>query len=156
VLRLVLFLFTMVSSFAFAADEPNCDPNVGLVDGACFPGEPVHDPCNGISGRDHTECAGQKFEKADANLNQVYRRLMAALPNDGDSAFTKAKLRNEQRKWVRWKESHCSKLGQVEGGSDSWKAAFTTDCWLAVTTNRTKQLLAILKRTDSVISPEIK
>lgn len=45
------------------------------------------------------ECANEEYEKQDKMLNQKYKKIMRALPND-----EKVLLKNYQKKWVKTKE----------------------------------------------------
>jgi uncharacterized protein YecT (DUF1311 family) len=145
-LRLAILLLAVASAVAFADDEPNCDPDAGLVDGSCLPGEPIPGPCDLPGARGFIACHGEEFDRVDAELNRVYRHLMAALPQEG-AGLTRAKLRTEQRRWIRWKESHCRERGDAEGGSFGWKAAFALGCEIEVTAQRLAQLEALMSKT---------
>ncbi|MGJ3252783.1 MAG: lysozyme inhibitor LprI family protein [Elainellaceae cyanobacterium] len=78
--------------------------------------------------------AQQDYEKADAQLNQVYQRAIAAL----DLAATE-KLVDAQQAWLRFRDASCRYdahyIADDEGGS-----AFLNTCLATLTRDRTEQL----------------
>ncbi|WGD31500.1 lysozyme inhibitor LprI family protein [Ancylobacter sp. WKF20] len=61
------------------------------------------------------ECAGAAYKKADAELNQIYGRIVARLAKD---ASTKAKLVTAQKAWITFRDTECAfRASAVEGGS---------------------------------------
>jgi uncharacterized protein YecT (DUF1311 family) len=148
--RRALLSTLLVVATAHSADRPNCDPSLGLVDGACLERsirELENDPCQRGGALDFGECARRAHEKADVELNRVYRELMSILPDaPGPNVLTKAKLRDDQRKWIRWKESYCDAYGEKTGGVQMWKSAYTVSCWARATEDQTRKLKALLKK----------
>lgn len=62
---------------------------------------------------DMNQCVAEDFRKADAELNEAYRELMARL-----DAAAKAELRTAQRAWIAFRDAHCDFEGKAaEGGS---------------------------------------
>lgn len=49
------------------------------------------------------DCATTHYQEADKDLNATYKDVMAQLPDD-----KKTELRNEQRAWIKDKESKCA------------------------------------------------
>jgi uncharacterized protein YecT (DUF1311 family) len=144
--RLALLFLLLVSSPAHPAEERNCDPNAGLVDGACLMKKEVYDPCQGPGALDFGECARRVHEKADAELNRIYQQLMAILPDTGTrGGLTKAKLREDQTKWLRWKDSYCMAVGDKTGGVQMWKSAYTAECWARATEDQARKLRRLLR-----------
>ncbi len=61
------------------------------------------------------ECAGAAYKKADAELNQIYGRIVARL---GQDAGTKAKLVTAQKAWIAFRDADCAfRASAVAGGS---------------------------------------
>ncbi len=61
------------------------------------------------------ECAGAAYKKADAELNQIYGRIVARLTKD---AGTKAKLVTAQKAWITFRDTECAfRASAIEGGS---------------------------------------
>lgn len=52
---------------------------------------------------DLSECFNRAYKQADAELNAVYRRIMAVLNEDG-----KTKLRSAQRAWIAYRDAACA------------------------------------------------
>jgi len=99
------------------------------------------DPCQGTSAMEFGQCAEDELKESDEELNRVYRELMAALPDVGNSStLTKKKLRAEEKKWIRWKFKQCDKEGEEDGGAQTWKSAYTVKCWARVTEERLLKL----------------
>ena len=155
-LTLVAFFVLPKLSFSQDREFANCDPTQGSVDIDRCPEIrqelerneiAAQDPCNRGGALDFTECARRAYEKADAELNRVYRDLIAILPDgEGVDGLTKTKLREEERKWVRWKESYCAAIGEKTGGVQMWKSAYTVECWARVTEDQTRKLKGMLKK----------
>jgi uncharacterized protein YecT (DUF1311 family) len=135
------YTHTDIQPLEAGGQEINCDPSAGLVDGACLEREGAYDPCHGAGAADFGKCAQRSYERADAELNRIYRTLMAQLPDAGRAGdLTKAKLREDQRRWIRWKESHCAALGEKTGAVQMWKSAYTVDCYARATARQTQKL----------------
>lgn len=83
--------------------------------------------------------AGSEFEKVDAELNLVYRRLMSSL-----SQAQKDKLRVEQRLWIHEvRDASCAKRIETEWGGScptTWCVIAEEQCRVSETQERTKQL----------------
>ena len=107
------------------------------------------DPCQGTSAGDYGQCFKLKFEVADKELNRVYRELIASLPNvSNTNTLTQKQLREDERKWVRWKQTYCDTYGEENGGAQSWKSSYTVECWATVTEERTLKLKELLKNKN--------
>lgn len=52
-------------------------------------------------------CLSEKFQRAESELNRIYKEIMASL-NKGQQA----RLRKEERGWIKWREAECAR--QVE------------------------------------------
>lgn len=76
-------------------------------------------------------CAHDEFVFQDKRLNDVYKRLMETL-----GMSDKQKLREEERKWLAFKESRCS-LNNDAGTIDQISAS---DCAVRETARRAKDL----------------
>lgn len=69
-------------------------------------GEPEDDekPCVWINEIELGECLSEKFERAESELNRVYKKIMASL--DKGQQVT---LRKEERGWIEWREVECAR-----------------------------------------------
>ena len=60
------------------------------------------DPCASASTQlEMNECAGREYKKADAEMNKVYKALMAKRDLEGQGA-----LREAQRLWLQFRDAH--------------------------------------------------
>ncbi|HEY0105740.1 MAG TPA: lysozyme inhibitor LprI family protein, partial [Rhizomicrobium sp.] len=68
---------------------------------------------NAMTQSDMNICADKDYRKADAALNDVYRKTMAGLDAHGGEL-----LRTAQRAWIKFRDSECVyDSAQNEGGS---------------------------------------
>ena len=82
--------------------------------------------------------AGKAYNKADKELNAVYKKLVAKLSDAEKSA-----LKTQQRNWIKIKESDCKKeADEYEGGSMAPMILY--NCLEEKTIQRTKELRAML------------
>ncbi|MBK1623799.1 lysozyme inhibitor LprI family protein [Afifella marina] len=97
---------------------------------------------------DMNACAAQKFEAADAALNEAwpkvleyYRALDAELSDDLKGA--EAALLEAQRTWIVFRDAHCASVGFAARGG-TMEPLLVTSCKADLTRERTDQLLALL------------
>ena len=86
-------------------------------------------------------CAARARDKADAELNKVYRELMK------DTGTTeRAKLRAAQLAWIKFRDAHCDyeSVGNKGGSIYPMVVSF---CLAKITDTRTKQLQEILRES---------
>jgi uncharacterized protein YecT (DUF1311 family) len=71
-------------------------------------------PCeNSGSQAEATDCSYREYKAADAQLNQIYGRLAAALDADD-----KAQLKESELAWIKYRDSYCSfESSQYKGGT---------------------------------------
>ncbi|WP_266168547.1 lysozyme inhibitor LprI family protein [Dyella subtropica] len=50
------------------------------------------------------DCMDDEYDYQDGRLNLVYKQLMVSLSKDGQ-----AKLREEERRWIRFRDGYCNK-----------------------------------------------
>ncbi len=82
------------------------------------------------------ECEFKLYEATDRDLNIEYKQTRARL-----SASAQAKLRKEQRAWIKRRDAHCHDLLRGEEGTSGW-TSFFFQCQAKVTRERTIQLRA--------------
>jgi len=98
------------------------------------------DPANDTDG---SSCAAQDLAKADAELNQVYKALLAemdaaALTNP-DARLAKQHLVDAQRAWVTLRDGDCGAVFSYYQ-SGTIRVGLELDCKLQRTRERTEQL----------------
>lgn len=95
--------------------------------------------CNdAISQTDMNRCAGQRFERADHQLNILYKRLMTQLPARSRALVVKA-----QRQWLLYRDAHCAYYEKTyEGGS--MQPMVVALCKEETTLSRVKELQSLL------------
>ena len=100
------------------------------------------DPCPG----EHTQfelnrCAARARDKADAELNKVYRELLK------DAGTTeRAKLRAAQLAWIKFRDTHCDYESVGNKGGSIYPMVMSF-CLARVTGARVKQLQEILRES---------
>jgi uncharacterized protein YecT (DUF1311 family) len=98
------------------------------------------DPCpEARNQHELNQCAARARDKADAELNKVYRELIK------DTGTTeRAKLRAAQLAWIKFRDAHCDyeTIGNKGGSIYPMVSSF---CLARVTNDRVKQLREILR-----------
>ena len=98
------------------------------------------------------QCSAEKYQKADALLNELYSKLVRQFQTDimdwtqkhnADQTLYETKgleeLRAAERAWVQYRDLHCEAARQrVEGGSMS--PMVWADCMTDVATHRIEEL----------------
>ncbi len=83
---------------------------------------------------DLNECAGREFHAADAELNRVYKQLMAMIVPEA-----KTRLRDAQKAWIDFRDKECkSRTGGWETGSIY--PLYFAGCLTELTVKRVKDL----------------
>ena len=80
------------------------------------------------------QCGGDWLKRADASLNQVWKKVYGS--SEGQ---TKSDLLAEQRLWNSYKESSCSFYANGDWGREGQVLHFAT-CRAGIIESRTKQL----------------
>lgn len=88
------------------------------------------------------ETANAKYKKADAELNRVYKQLMAILDKN-----EKSLLIQSEKDWVKYRDSHCKfEVSQYEGGSI--QPLIYSTCLEELTRKRIAEIKAGIKKRD--------
>jgi uncharacterized protein YecT (DUF1311 family) len=113
-----------VPSAALSQDRPNCkDPQTQM---------------------EMNICAGLDYKAADAELNKVYKRAIAAM-KDMDKDLTpelkgaEKTLREAQRAWIHYRDKACESHGFMTRGG-SMESMLVGNCLASLTRQRTKEL----------------
>jgi uncharacterized protein YecT (DUF1311 family) len=93
-------------------------------------------------------CAGLDFERADAELNNLWRQTIAgarardrALDRRYDQRpTTEAKLREAQRAWLLFRDAHCTVQGYDEARGGTMEPMVYGACRARLTRERVAQL----------------
>jgi len=81
------------------------------------------------------ECAGREYQKADAELNSVYRQLMSSLSDrESESA-----LKTAQQAWLKYRDANCEFETFDSRGGTIHPVAYSF-CLAHMTSTRTKEL----------------
>lgn len=107
---------------------------------------PPADCTEAMSTVEMNACAGAEFEKADAELNRVYKEAIASIPEmaTDEQPFDKASweeaLRASQRAWIAFRDAECE--GHVEKfwGGGTGGTVDIIGCKTEKTEQRTKEL----------------
>lgn len=100
---------------------------------------------NAMAQQGMNACAGKDFEKADAELNEVWQNAIAAA-KEADAEMTadgrpghEETLRKAQRAWIEFRDAQCEYDGfEARGGS--MEPMLVSGCLAELTRQRTKQL----------------
>ncbi len=106
------------------------------------------DCANAVTQKDMNICAEAGWQEADADLNDTYAKVMAAMKamdadlppalQGGETA-----LRTAQRAWITYRDANCKAAGfPMRGGSA--EPLLVYGCLRQMTLNRTDELLALV------------
>jgi uncharacterized protein YecT (DUF1311 family) len=88
------------------------------------------------------ETAYANYKKADAQLNKVYKQLMAILTKNEKPLLIQA-----EKDWVKFRDSHCKfEASQYEGGSI--QPLIYSTCLEELTKKRIVEIKASIKERD--------
>nr|WP_010371352.1 lysozyme inhibitor LprI family protein [Xanthomonas vasicola]MDO6950168.1 lysozyme inhibitor LprI family protein [Xanthomonas vasicola]MDO6957975.1 lysozyme inhibitor LprI family protein [Xanthomonas vasicola]MDO6962146.1 lysozyme inhibitor LprI family protein [Xanthomonas vasicola]MDO6971082.1 lysozyme inhibitor LprI family protein [Xanthomonas vasicola]MDO6974990.1 lysozyme inhibitor LprI family protein [Xanthomonas vasicola] len=79
------------------------------------------------------DCNHQEYAYQDARLNKVYARLLKSLP-----AEKTASLKQEERDWIKWRDTLCQSKGALGGGQA--EELEDSSCELNATSKRAEEL----------------
>ncbi|MDH3602636.1 MAG: lysozyme inhibitor LprI family protein [Candidatus Tectomicrobia bacterium] len=97
-------------------------------------------PCTGATTTvEMRECQGQRYKKADARLNQIYKQLMDSLDE-----FRRTKLRAAQRAWVVFRDTQAAFEASAEAGG-SLEPLLRLEILATLTEERVKRLQTALQ-----------
>ena len=102
---------------------------------------------NPVTQADMTQCAAMEFDRADRELNQVWRSALAAVrQGDRDSApYTDGRPSGEavllaaQRSWLSFRDQHCTLEGYAMRGGTAEPMVYD-GCRARLTEERARQL----------------
>lgn len=101
------------------------------------------DPCAGAGNQfELNQCAARARDKADAELNKVYRELMK-----GAEGAERVKLRSAQLAWIKFRDTQCDYESVGNKGGSIYPMVYSF-CLARVTTARTKHLQEILQESS--------
>jgi uncharacterized protein YecT (DUF1311 family) len=109
--------------------------------------DPPLDCANAMSQADMNQCSYTDFEKADKELNVVYKQAMksaveadkqAAKMNEAYVGAVKA-LKKAQRAWIDYRDGHCDGMG-YEALGGSMQPMLISGCQARLTEARAKEL----------------
>lgn len=101
------------------------------------------DPCPGSNTQfELNRCAARARDRADAELNKVYRELMKDA-----GATERAKLRAAQLAWIKFRDAHCDYTSVGNKGGSIYPMVYSF-CLAKVTTERGKQLREIIEENS--------
>jgi len=123
-----------------------------FADAALAQEDPPVDCANAMTQADMNQCAYQDFEKADKELNVVYRQALKSQEElDRQSAeinpdyvgAVKA-LKKAQRAWIDYRDGHCDGVG-YEAVGGTMQSMLISGCQATMTTARTKELRELIQ-----------
>ncbi len=99
-----------------------------------------YDPCSGATTQDINECAKIEYDRADVELNKVYRELISKVKD----VRLKNKLIAAQRTWIKFRNESCSFVYDLHK-QVTIRTVMSLGCLTMTTENRTKELRIIMK-----------
>lgn len=130
-----------------AAREPKIGEQSPNLDAAALAADAqdeadLEDPCPGSNTQfELNQCAARARDRADAELNKVYRELMK------DAGTTeRAKLRAAQLAWIKFRDTQCDYESVGNKGGSIYPMVMSF-CLARVTNARVKQLQEILRES---------
>lgn len=99
-----------------------------------------YDPCSGSTTQDINECAKRGYDKADAELNKVYKQLISKVKD----VRLKNKLIVAQRTWIKFRNESCNFVYELHK-EGTMRTVMLLGCLTMTTENRTKELRVIMK-----------
>lgn len=84
------------------------------------------------------DCAEKVLVKADAELNRVWKRVMAEHPSGGDPDHHRGEIRAAQRLWIQFRDADCQALSKT--GIPKYWGINELNCLIDTTRSRTKHL----------------
>jgi uncharacterized protein YecT (DUF1311 family) len=131
-----MFALPMLTT-AHAEDQPKIDCTNG-----------------GASTVEEGYCAEQDYDKADKQLNAVYKQAgKASAALDKDDGLTPAtgavqSLKTAQRVWIQYRDAHCDTVGyEAHGGTIL--GTLLTNCKTGMTNDRIRQLKDLIKGMEN-------
>lgn len=117
-----------------------------LIGGSAFSvsaQEKKPEPCPDAQSQfEMNQCAGKAYKAADAELNQVYQKLVAMLDDE-----EKAQLKNVETAWLKYRDANCEfAADQFKGGSI--RPMIHAFCLADMTRNRTAEIRNQIKDRD--------
>ncbi|OJA79683.1 hypothetical protein BGV48_33625 [Burkholderia ubonensis] len=85
---------------------------------------------------DILDCLSAEGDKADKQLNAVYKATMARLDAAG-----KARLRDEERQWIKTRDAKCNSAGAEFAGGTAQQVE-QSSCFVNTTMERVKAISA--------------
>ena len=125
--RIAIFMVAGVLAPALASAQPKADHFYSKTYNSCM-------GAAGGSTMPMKDCMGAEYEAWDKQLNQTYQGLMARRP-----AADQAKLRDDERAWLKRTKHKCDHAGDDEAGG-SLQGVEIDQCNLDETIARTVYL----------------
>ena len=117
-----------------------------MLSGAALAQQPKIDCKTAQSNVELGYCAEKEFERADAELNRIFTRVLAAI--DRQDHYTpeqrtkwKTALRETQRNWMKFKEQDCGELIGYEWSGGTGTSLASLGCQTEKTRTRTRDLV---------------
>lgn len=91
-------------------------------------------------------CSQRESEKADAEMNVSYQRLMSSLAEGEDGEKDQQKLKQAQLLWLKYRDANCESEASIYEGGTIHPAIYNL-CLASVTKERTERLKAFIAET---------
>jgi uncharacterized protein YecT (DUF1311 family) len=118
----------------------------GLILLAALAVQPTSDPEESACyDRDHSQqamniCAGEAFQRADGDLNRMWREIQSHYSGDADM---KKLLLEGQRSWLKYRDAQCELTAYDSRGGSMWPMVIS-GCRADITRRRVQELKDML------------
>lgn len=90
-------------------------------------------------------CSDREYGRADAELNAVFKKVLASIAKAGDdkpydAKSWEAQLRASQRAWIAYRDADCKGLVPMEWSGGTGTTGAVLGCMIEKTRTRTKEL----------------
>jgi len=138
VFALLLVVFSAGTAVSQEATKPAAQPPPAATTHDDQDDADGEDPCPGSNTQfELNQCAARARDRADAELNKVYRELLK-----DTGAAERAKLRAAQLAWIKFRDAQCDYESVGNKGGSIYPMVFSF-CLAKMTTERVKQLQEI-------------
>ena len=133
-MRKIIFIGLFIISIPHyvIASGNSCIEDPKDSDLICFNGT-LQNPCDTGSGYGSMVCSKNSLKKADIELNELYKKVIAKIEPDSQERKPKTSFIAAQKKWIEWRDAICLYEQESNSGSGAWQATARNTCLTKIT-----------------------